>query len=839
MALTFSVVTPSYNQGEFIERTILSVLNQTVPAMEYLVFDGGSKDQTIDILKKYEKKLTWVSEKDGGQTNAVNKGLKLAKGDIIAWLNSDDIYYPDTFKIVQKFFVENPAIDIVYGKANNIDKANQIIEEYLVEPWDFDRLKSHCFLSQPAVFFRRKIVEQYGLLDESLNFCMDYEYWLRLGKAGVTFGYLPVVLAGSRLYQETKTMDQRIPVHIEIIKMLRSKFGKIPDRWFSNYAHAIAESRNIDKKNRQAFLPVMIITTILTSLRWNKGISKTLRKSINKWIGEYIDVKFKKKETTIEMLDCTLIDLFPVETQKKRIVVDLTRLQAGGENGGAKLMTVELIAHMSSMSPEYQFFLITPSRCHDELFYLDAPNVQRICIVDNKRDSFLVNTQLNKGKNVQVKTSRQLLSELKADLLFNPLTEPLFFEPSIPSVSVIYDLQYAYYPEFFSKEQYEHRDRHVKDACRLSNYVVCISDYVRETVLEKVKVKTEKVSSIPIRLSERLDHVSDREVKKIKERFSLKNTDYILYPANFWLHKNHVTLFKALALYRSENPHSSLKLVCTGTPNDYLPELQKMVTEMNLDDWVIFPGYVTVKEFSALLKACKAVIFPSLYEGFGMPILEAMAFGKPVFCSQVTSLPEVGGKAAFFFDPENPKDIAQAIKIIETKPELLQDLVSRGHEHMKTISGPKNMAFQYKQIFEQALNSFNHCSNAVYGLYPDNWTNDRVIITHDSIPINSKKRVLEMEWFVPGFVPNEKIHIEMHDRKAGFMKKEVVSVGGNLKMSHELPVEASYIEFKLSPVFQPKAHNFNEDMRMLACVCKGCCIVSEDGHRLNLLEKES
>ena len=271
---SFSVITPSYNQGQFIERTILSVLNQNIPGLEYLIFDGGSQDETLDVLHHYEHSLHWVSEPDRGQAHAVNKGIAASKGDIIGWLNSDDIYYPGALSKVQQYFSENSSVDVLYGDAFNIDVNDDKIEPYYTEPWSFERFLSVCFLCQPAVFFRRRMVEQFGLLDESLQFCMDYEFWLRLAENKAVFSYLPEPLAGSRMYAQNKTLSQPVAVCVEINDMLRKKFGRVPTQWLLRYVYAKAGERNVPRGWRRKTLILLYAT--LASFHWNHGISKDM-----------------------------------------------------------------------------------------------------------------------------------------------------------------------------------------------------------------------------------------------------------------------------------------------------------------------------------------------------------------------------------------------------------------------------------------------------------------------------------------------------------------------------------------------------------------------------------
>ena len=292
MTLSISVVMPSYNQAEFIEKTIQSVLSQDIPNLEFVIYDNLSSDGTIEILKKYESRLRWISEKDKGQGHAVNKGIQNTSGEIIGWVNSDDIYYPGALKSVLQYFETHPDVDLVYGDADHIDVQDQWIEDYYTEPWDLERLKDVCFLCQPAVFFHRRVAKRFGLLDERLYWCMDYEYWLRVGLGGAKVAYLPQKLAGSRMYPENKTLRSIRKVHREYLVMLSRALGKVPDKWLYNYAHAVLDERGISRTKKKFAIWVSVIS-LWTAIRWNKKVSKDMSRTTISWVLDSFRRAFK------------------------------------------------------------------------------------------------------------------------------------------------------------------------------------------------------------------------------------------------------------------------------------------------------------------------------------------------------------------------------------------------------------------------------------------------------------------------------------------------------------------------------------------------------------------
>jgi len=235
-----TIVTPSFRQREYIEETIRSVLQQTGVTIEYLVMDGGSTDGTVDILKKYQNQLQFVSEKDKGQTDAINKGFRQARGRIVAYLNSDDFYLPGAVAEAVGFLDRHPEIALVYGEGYHTDAQGRFLERYYTEPFDFQRLAEICFICQPAVFFRRVLLSTIGYLDPSLHYCMDYDYWMRVGKR-YTIGHLPRYLAGSRLHSEGKTLSKRVEMHHEILETVLRHYGRVPSRWTTSYSHILVQ----------------------------------------------------------------------------------------------------------------------------------------------------------------------------------------------------------------------------------------------------------------------------------------------------------------------------------------------------------------------------------------------------------------------------------------------------------------------------------------------------------------------------------------------------------------------------------------------------------------------
>jgi glycosyltransferase involved in cell wall biosynthesis len=220
-----SIVTPSYNQAKFIQDTILSVLSQEYPHIEYIVVDGKSTDGTLEIIQEFQPKLTLISETDHGQASAINKGFRLAQGEIFAWLNSDDQYVENTIQTIVEFFNSNPDAAFVYGDTYTMNETGRLIGlSGNIRACDYAFLVTvDDPIVQPGAFWRAELWNTVGPLDESLNFTLDYDFWIRAAEK-FTLHYLPKPLAIERIYTQAKTARGGME-RLEEIEAMAQKYG--------------------------------------------------------------------------------------------------------------------------------------------------------------------------------------------------------------------------------------------------------------------------------------------------------------------------------------------------------------------------------------------------------------------------------------------------------------------------------------------------------------------------------------------------------------------------------------------------------------------------------------
>lgn len=282
-----TIVTPSFEQAAFLPRTLDSVLGQDYPNLEYLIMDGGSEDGSVEILERYRRRhpeiIDYVSEPDGGQADAVNKGLARARGAIIGWLNSDDLYRPGALEAVADAFADHPEHGWLYGRADYIDHDDDLLRPYPTRAaFDWETLAHNCYICQPAAFWMparlgdrggaQAGLEATGLedavrLDANLAMCMDYDFWIRIGAHHQPL-FLDRVLAASRVHDATKTLGQRADVFEETLGTVKRHYGYVPLSWAAGKAHYLRRPLEDPLTPRRVALGTKALAALLV-LRYN------------------------------------------------------------------------------------------------------------------------------------------------------------------------------------------------------------------------------------------------------------------------------------------------------------------------------------------------------------------------------------------------------------------------------------------------------------------------------------------------------------------------------------------------------------------------------------------
>lgn len=526
------------------------------------------------------------------------------------------------------------------------------------------------------------------------------------------------------------------------------------------------------------------------------------------------------------------------------IAVDMTPVLPGGMNGGAKIVSIELLKLFQIMAPEDRFLLLTASWNHKELAILDSPSMSRLCILTRREPNPEQSRARPPGRFErylrkifrflrQEARSRffrgRILNSRGVDLLFCPFTALTYAEPSIPVVSVIHDLQHRDCPQFFSSSEIDLRDSFLSSVCRQANAIVCVSEYTRQAVLRHMKTTPEKIHNVHNCIQERLVEYDQAKVAAHLVSLGINQNPYMFYPANFWPHKNHRMLLTAYGMFLSSNPDRKIDLAFTGALEASEEELKCAVRQMGLVERVHFLGFLPQDQVAAVWQGCEFLIFPSLYEGFGIPLLEAMTFGKPVLCSNITSLPEIAGDAALYFDPRKPGDIVRCLERIAEDPSLGADMVRRGHKRVVSFRA-EDMAQKYLEIFRSTIRDPGTFADGITGVFDDGWTDSDVVVTHSN---GLKNRILEIRVEAPGWLPSRSVKVKLLDNNRVLQQYDIRR-GEEISIRHPLPEQQGHLTISVAPTFRPSECDMGDDNRTLGVMWHGCWLISPDQDRIPL-----
>lgn len=518
-------------------------------------------------------------------------------------------------------------------------------------------------------------------------------------------------------------------------------------------------------------------------------------------------------------------------------------------------MTATLIRELSRLLPHWSFVLLTSDIGHREASGLECDNVKCVCVeqVGLPTSANLVMRVRSRVGSVRRRLIRShnrlryahskigevahksgelakdsdLLTGLGVDLLICPFGQfrmPQFHDPRIPTLSVIYDLQFLCYPQFFSPADVAARRKSYHDACNLSDALVCISEATRRTVLDSSTVDPEIVKTVYIRTLTAATDASPHRSTDILQRLKLETDRYFLYPANLWLHKNHETVIVAMQKLLRRHPDLNAKIVCTGAGLRRDQGLRARATGLGLGDNVLFTGYLPREDVDTLLLNCRGIIYPSLYEGFGIPLLEAMRAHKPIACSDVTSLPEVGGNAVLKFDPLRPGDIADALWRLATDDALCAQLVEAGNVRASEFGDSERMAHEYLEIMLGTLEGRRPKSTALHGVYSDGWTTGRILAMLGPREADGE---LLLKLSLPSWVPMDCIEIVHCSSYSPEQSTVRIAAGSSGEIRVRVASHPGWVELRILPTFCPAAHGMNDDARWLSAVCGGVSVLTD------------
>jgi glycosyltransferase involved in cell wall biosynthesis len=428
-----------------------------------------------------------------------------------------------------------------------------------------------------------------------------------------------------------------------------------------------------------------------------------------------------------------------------RIGVNLIPLRPG-QMGGHEFYVRSLLKHLLTHQRRDQYFLFTAWWNDDSIDFEDG-RYRKILAVPRQEHkdaishgfcqrfarypNLLALPLVRRWATRSPLDLHDWVRRLKLDLWFCPMTN---LEPRhlpIPTLVTIADIQQEYYPEFFTREELDHRALMYLPSCQEATAVITVSKAARKSLIERYRLPGEKVHCVyEAGIERKLELRTAPSPEQVRQKYQLP-TSYAFYPANLWPHKNHHMLI--LALHRLRKVYGvSLSLVLTGKDIGQWEMIEELVRHFQLQEQVRYVGYVAAEELPALYIGATMLVFPSLYEGFGLPLLEAMELGCPVAAANLTSIPEVVGDAALLFDPRNPDAMADACYQLLMSEDLRQTLVMRGRERVGQFSWEK-AADETLKVFDWARSQRRAIQprprsqrSRIEGIYSDGWATRQV-----------------------------------------------------------------------------------------------------------------
>jgi glycosyltransferase involved in cell wall biosynthesis/SAM-dependent methyltransferase len=501
--------------------------------------------------------------------------------------------------------------------------------------------------------------------------------------------------------------------------------------------------------------------------------------------------------------------------ERPLVAIDVTPVLPGSENGGAKRLVLALLDELAARGRHRYVLLTTPSN-HDGFAGFERDGMKRSCLAGGAAGQVTGHGVLERLWRPRGRRITRPLGAQGVKLLFCPMTDPAHVELGTPTVCTVYDLQHLEYPDFFTVDERVNRDAFLNRVKNVASLVVCISEFTRREVIGRLGLAPERVRAIPVAIHHRLVPPSAEAVRQMRSRFGLGDAPYALYPANGWLHKNHQLLLVGFAQLLADRPELPLHLVLAGNLLGLGPGLQEAVTRMNLARRVHLVGFVSDEELAQLLRGAFCLLFPSLYEGFGIPLLEAMQSGTPIVCSRAASLPEVGGGAARYIDPRRPGDIGVALQELYDQPELRRALIERGGRRLEEFRSA-DMVDRYLDVLDEVLGGGGHAPAAsVEGVFGDRWLGPVVTALAGASP---RGRVWDFEMSLPDWYPHAAatVRADLDGRKVGTLQ---FARGQTRRLQVNVPPAGGQVRLEVAPSFVPNANGDHRELTVQLVRCQ-------------------
>lgn len=635
----FSIITPSLNQGRFLRDCLDSIQNQGWQNYEHFVVDGGSTDETPDILESYASRITkYVSEPDGGSAHAINKALAWCSGDIVAWLNADDYYLPGAFENIAQAWREKRAASFWFGNGLRVSETGETKAVFNPNPVVFDQnalLYGLDYILQPAAFINREILGKIGGLNVNLRWGFDWDLWIRLAEVSLPHP-VDTPLAASREWGETLTANGGFRRAEELRQMISSHTGSAITAgtacyWLNTLARSIQQEKatfgdEVEHAARQLWYVMQDKMQHITGVD-TLGMPVSTGNAITPLV--------------------VAVDLYPL---------------LPGVSGGIVPWIEGVLRQMVRLYPMDQIVMFhRPGACPIDVI---GDNVTFVPLHEHPKLFYDDMSRHIANANAQV-IIRSYPQELHPDV---PFEKQIFIIP---------DIQHEHLPHFFSRPVLATRRRAFSYALAGGGAVATMTAHSRNTILDNPWTSTDDVFLMPAALPEELGQRSgDGPLPSQLSAYS----GYFYMPANLWPHKNHRGLFEAFRRAQDRLP-PRVALVLSGNKEGY-EDLVRGYEELP----IVHLGFVPRDEVSVLLRGAIALAYFSLFEGFGMPLLEAFHFKTPVICSNTSALPEVGGDAVLSCDPTDFDAIAELLVRVASEDGVRRQLAAKGTERLSTYT---------------------------------------------------------------------------------------------------------------------------------------------------------